>query len=509
MQLIYLDSEDDIVSIQDRLQWAGEERVLLVLPSEGNHLTEKLDLMRLRRRADELSLEIGLVTVHGRVRWQARPLGFPVFNTVHQGQNSTERLWRKYRRKRYLVTRNTPRRLMDMFDKREASRRLEPRPGWQQWLWRYVGIMAFFLTCAISIIAFLYAIPTATVQIQPLVEPIRATKQIVADPLLESVNFSGVSVPARTLVVTEEWQATVDTTGTIEVPDAPARGTVIFINTVEQGLTIPAGTRVSTSAGQNIVFQTLRDVEMADTVGATAEVDVVAVQPGPQGNVEPDLINRVEGSLALQLEVRNVEPTTGGGVRVSQAVTQDDRDRLRAQVLQYLQALAYGNMELQLTEAEFLANDSLRVIAIYQETYSHFLGEQTDRLTLEIRAEIHGTAVDASQANDLIYQEMIGNVLPGYELVPSSLNLYSGDVVGVDADGRVSFIMIGEGRMAAVLNVSEPISAITGQQPAVAMAYLNQQLPLRAYPTTDIWPSWFERMPYLPVRIEAEIDTGG
>ncbi|MCB0009378.1 MAG: baseplate J/gp47 family protein, partial [Anaerolineales bacterium] len=361
MQLIYLDSEDDIVSIQDRLQWAGEERVLLVLPSEGNHLTEKLDLMRLRRRADELSLEIGLVTVHGRVRWQARPLGFPVFNTVHQGQNSTERLWRKYRRKRYLVTRNTPRRLMDMFDKREASRRLEPRPGWQQWLWRYVGIMAFFLTCAISIIAFLYAIPTATVQIQPLVEPIRATKQIVADPLLESVNFSGVSVPARTLVVTEEWQATVDTTGTIEVPDAPARGTVIFINTVEQGLTIPAGTRVSTSAGQNIVFQTLRDVEMADTVGATAEVDVVAVQPGPQGNVEPDLINRVEGSLALQLEVRNVEPTTGGGVRVSQAVTQDDRDRLRAQVLQYLQALAYGNMELQLTEAEFLANDSLRV----------------------------------------------------------------------------------------------------------------------------------------------------
>jgi hypothetical protein len=166
-------------------------------------------------------------------------------------------------------------------------------------------------------------------------------------------------------------------------------------------------------------------------------------------------------------------------------------------------------MEAQLTEAEFLANDSLRVIEIYHETYSHFLEEQTDRLTLEIRAEIHGTAVDASQANDLIYQELIGNVLPGYELVPSSLNLYGGDVIGVDADGRVSFLMIGEGRMAALLTVSEPISAITGQDPGVAMAYLNQQLPLRAYPTTDIWPSWFDRMPYLPVRIEAQVDTGG
>ena len=509
MQVIYLDNEDDIVSIQDRLQWAGEERILLVLPQGGNLLAEKLDLTRLRRRADELQQEVGLVTVHGRVRWQARPLGFPVFNTVHQGQNSTERLWRKYRRKRHQATRNSPRRLMDMFDQHEASRRLKPRPGWQQWLWRYLGILTFFITCAVGIIAFLYAIPTATVQIEPLVEPIRATRQIVADPLLESVNFSGVSVPARTLVVIEEWQATVDTTGSVEVPDAPARGTIIFINTLEQGLTIPAGTRVSTSAGQNIVFQTLRDVEIADVVGATAEVDIVAVQPGPQGNVEPDLINRIEGSLALQLEVRNVESTTGGGVRVSQAVTQDDRDRLRAQVLQYLQALAYGSMETKLTAAEFLANDSLRVIEIYQETYSHFLGEQSDRLTLEIRAEIHGTAVDASQANDLIYQELVGNVLPGYELVPSSLHLYSGDVVGVDADGRVSFVMIGEGRMAAALNVNEPIAAVTGQEPDVAMAYLNKQLPLRAYPTTNIWPSWFNRMPYLPVRIVAEVDTGG
>ena len=136
-----------------------------------------------------------------------------------------------------------------------------------------------------------------------------------------------------------------------------------------------------------------------------------------------------------------------------------------------------------------------------------FLDEQTDRLTLEIRAEIHGTAVDATEANDLIYQELIGSVLPGIELVPSSLNLFSGEVAGVDGEGRVTFIMIGEGQMAAVLDVNEPISAITGQEPDVAMAYLDQQLPLRAYPTTDVWPSWFGRMPYLPVRIETEIDT--
>ena len=506
-QVIYLDQEDDIVSIQDRLLWATGQRVLLVLPEQGDLLAERLDLMRLRRHADEMQLEVALVTSHGHIRHQARPLGFPIFRSLHQAQRSNERVWRSYRRKRYQATRNTPRRLMDMFDQREASRRLQPRSSWQRWLWRYLGILSFFIAIAASFIAFLYAIPSATVRIQPIVEPIRATKQIVADPLLESGTVTGVSVPARTLIVTEEWQATVDTTGSIEVPDSPARGTVIFINTLEQAVTVPAGTRVSTSAGQNIVYQTLQDIEIPDTSGATAEVDIVAIQPGPQGNVGADLINRIEGSLALQLEVRNVEPTTGGGVRISKAVTQDDRNRLKAQVLQFLSALAFGSMETQLTESEFLANDSIRVIEIYQETYSHFLDEQTDRLTLEIRAEIHGTAVDASQANDLIYQELIGNVLPGFELVPSSLNLFSGEVAGVDGDGRVTFVMIGEGQMAALLDVSEPINAITGQEPDVAMAYLDQQLPLRAYPTTDVWPSWFGRMPYLPVRIDTEIDT--
>jgi hypothetical protein len=149
------------------------------------------------------------------------------------------------------------------------------------------------------------------------------------------------------------------------------------------------------------------------------------------------------------------------------------------------------------------------VVEIYQETYSHFVGEQTNRLTLEIRAEVVGTAVDETEANGLIYDELVQNVQPGFELVPDSLEFTAGEVLGVDNQGRVSFIMIGQGRTAAIMDLEPYLEAIAGQPPEVAMAYLDEELPLRAYPEARVWPPWFSRIPYVPVRIQVQVDTSG
>jgi hypothetical protein len=372
---------------------------------------------------------------------------------------------------------------------------------------RYAAIIAFFMTLTVLFIASAYAVPGATIILQPEVEPVQVAKQIVADPQLESVNFSGASVPGRTLVVVEEWQADVETTGTIEVPDSPARGTVVFVNEIAQPVSVPAGTRVSTSNDSRIVFQTLDTIDVPGVVGGTAEVDVVAIEPGSQGNVESNLVNRIEGTLSLQLQVRNLEPMEGGGVRLSQSVTEADHERLREQVTQQLQILALADMEEILIGEEFLARDSLRVSQIFHETFSHFPGEQAGRLILEIRAELVATAVDETQAVGLIYEELAAAVTPGYELVPESLNFRSGEVLGVDTEGRVTFEMIGEGSIAAQFDLDEPIQKIAGQETEIAMAYLDDNLPLRAYPAVRVWPDWFGRLPYLPIRIQTQIQV--
>lgn len=518
MHTVNLNSEDDIVSVCDRLEWIRDgQRVLLVLPEQKVILNDWLELVRLRRCAERLRLEVGLVTSHGDVTKQAKALGFATFPTVRMAERRARGWWR-VRRGWHRPTRpgatvqlgqdGDLKSLPDEADRREMYRRMSPRPTWETWMRRYAGILLFFVVLAIVFVGVAYALPGATITLYPEVESLQVSRQIVADPQLDSVNHSGASVPGRLLVVTEEWQAEVATTGTMNVPDSPARGTVVFVNRLDQAVTVPVGTRVSTSAGERIVFQTLEPVEVPAAVGGTAEVGVVAIEPGPQGNVEANLINRIEGSLGLQLDVRNLEGTEGGAVRAVPAISQQDRERLRAQVLQQLQTLASSEMQELLSENEFLANDSLRVVQIYEETYSHFPGERSERLALQVEAEIHGTAVDASQANDLVYEEVAKAVHPGYELVPQSFNFYADEVLGVDGQGRVTFLMIGEAIMAASLQEEQMTARVAGQPTGIASAYLYERLPLRDYPQVRVRPDWFGRLPYLPTRIRTEIVPG-
>jgi hypothetical protein len=395
---------------------------------------------------------------------------------------------------------------LDPGDRQEMNRRLRPKSTLRLWLVRYAAIFLFCLTLAILYAAFTYAVPGATIILQPETETIQVERAVIADPAVEAVDYGLNTVPARLLTTTESWQTSVVTTGLVELPDAPARGTVLFVNQLAQSVVIPAGTRVSTSDGSNVAFQTLEEVTLAEAVGSTAEVEVIAEEPGPQGNVAANLVNRVQGSLDLQVEVRNLEPMEGGALRETAAVSTEDQERLRAQAVQFLQAVALANMEAQLTEREFISKDTIRLVNVLDETFSHDVGEQTAELTLVIRAELQGTAVDTTIASGLAF-DSLGQAVPnGFTLVPDSIRFSSGNVVAVDDSGRVTFSMIGEGIVAANLALDGPITAVTGQDPETAAAYLFQNLPLRAAPTLNIWPVWFDRVPYLATRIQTEIE---
>ncbi|MBP6471569.1 MAG: baseplate J/gp47 family protein [Chloroflexi bacterium] len=514
MKIIPLDSDDDITSICDRLDWAGESQALLVLPEDGGVLREGLDLVRLRRHADRRRLDVGLVTAVPDITRQAKALGLPVFISVETAEHSRRGWWRGRRRAEVVglptvggvkAEELRPAQI-DEGDRQEARRRLAPVSSPRLWIFRYAAILLFFMVVAAVFVAVSYAVPGATVRLRPDVLPIEITKQIVADPALEEVDYGRSAVPARILSANQSWQAGAETSGVAEVPSASARGKVVFVNRQAQEVVAPAGTRVRTSAGSTIVFQTLNEAIVPGVEGGTAEVEVVAVEPGPQGNVAANQVNEIEGTLALQLEVRNLEAIEGGGVREEKAVTSADQERLRAQVLQFLQAVSASEMEAQTTPFEFLARDSVRVVSVNSETYSHFPGEQTDRLALEMRADVVGTAVNANAASGIVYEALATAVPDGYVLVPNSIKYTRGDVVAVDEAGRVTFEMTGEVLAAADLELEQVLNDISGQPPDLAIAYLFEQLPLRAVPEVAIWPNWFNRLPYVPARIRTIVN---
>ena len=126
-----------------------------------------------------------------------------------------------------------------------------------------------------------------------------------------------------------------------------------------------------------------------------------------------------------------------------------------------------------------------------------------------MEAVLQATAVDTTVASGLVYEALAAQVPPGFTLVPGNIQYQAGEVLSADEQGRVTFLMNGEGAGAADLPLDEVLPMISGQEPETAVAYLFRQLPLRDPPAVRIWPLWSDRLPYLPGRIQVDVRLDG
>ena len=506
LEIVRIRRNDSLDAILHKVGQTTESHVLLVLPPRAERqLAEQVDMARLKQAARERGCIIGVVAIDRRVHTSGAAVDIPTYSFLWMARRRILRQrawWKPEKPDRPGKPTN-----LSQADREAIHRRIVPMPRWLSYSWRYLVIILFCFTLAVLAVGAYYSVPRATITLKPDLRPLRVRQEIVADPRFNEDEASGATVPGRLLFAVNKIQSGAATTGVREVPIAPARGTVTFVNRIPQAVTVPAGTRVSTSTGERIIFQTLADIQIPARVGGEADVEVVALESGPRGNLPADRVNRIEGVLSTQLNVRNLWAISGGSVEYRNAVSVQDRDRLREHVLETIFELSKAQMEEELEDVEFLSEDSIRVVAIYDETYSHFVGEATDELKMEIRAELHGTAVNEEVAFELLMSELETQIPLNYTVLPDSIEQRVGELLGVDAEGRVSLELVAQAMTVAELELIDPIEQITGQEIDQARRYLNNNLPLRELPNVSVWPQRFERMPYLPARIFTTVDT--
>ena len=472
-QVIHLEADDNITAVRARLEKAEASRVLLVVPPRCQALDSLLDFKLLQRYAESLALEVALVTNSSKRRVLARQLGFSVFVAARWGQTRTR--WRRPK----------------------AIQRWGKRLSWGE---RIFGAFVFLAAISALLAVALLIVPGAEIILVLANEAIDATVQVQADPELEWIDYDTGQIPARVVQAQIEGTAQVPVSGTKDAADEPARGLVFFINNINQPVTVPEGMVIATSTGTTIKFTTVEEVTVQGTVGAVAEVEVVAVDPGPSGNVRANLINMIEGPLSLQVRVSNPEAMEGGSVKQVGMVTRADQERLKAVLLQQLQQAAYSQLGERLEEGEFLASESVAVDHIVTEEYDKSIEEQTDFLTLEMEVMFRGTAVGEEDANALIWAALEAVVPEGFALASQGLQYQRGEITDVE-DGKVSFVMRGFGLVMAGVDEKAIKEAIRGQPLDLAEEYLSQNLRLEEPPVIEVTPTWPGRVPWLGFRI--------
>ena len=372
-----------------------------------------------------------------------------------------------------------------------------------------IGLAVLALALVVGGVGAFVFLPTATAVIAPkeaAIGPIPL--RITADPAATEPDPEGRTVPAITKDVPVETTDSFQVTGK-RVEETAATGTVRFRNKdFTSTNTVPRGSIVGTQNG--IRFRTDRSVTVpsAQLVGlqifpASATVKVTAVDPGPEGNVQPNTILVIpRGEDPLTLDVTNPDATSGG--------KRDEFPRVvQADITAATKALG---AKLASTFAEQVADPSLATdgTTVFPETAT--LGDATytvdpatllgkEVATFDLGANATGTvlAVDENAVQQVAEANIAPQVQEGYQLVEGSSQIEPSP--GVVEDGVITFPVTITARQVLQVDPAAVEAQIRGKSLKDAKAILDTY----GQSQLSVWPDWVGTIPTLDQRVDVRM----
>ena len=496
-QVIQLDLHDDVISLRDKMSWAKTERILLVMPQRARILARTLDLRLIKRHAAELGAQIAIVARSEEQRRAARDSNIPAFTTIVSARRQD---WGKG-------------------DKKDRPIRHKPRPDLRRMRkeayvneasWRSrPGIRLLFSTIAALAILSVLAlfIPSATIRLIPATRLQSLTFTISASLKVTNVNLAG-SLPARLTSVVVEHNKTVETTGSIAIPDSRAQGQVRFRNLTTALVGIPTGTVVSTQANPPVRFATTLDSVIEAGIDATVDVPVQAVEAGSSSNLSAGtLVAFEDATLGTSLSVTNPASTTGGTNQIAAIQTASDRSRVHTELMDELLEECKTNFQQTLSSGELIFEDTLAVSQVLSENYFPAEGQSGDTLSLTMRLQCQEQFASLEDVNTLVRMSLDASLPEGFTAIPGDLTTTSISLPKTNSEGITSWKVLAQRLLQARLDAQYVVQTSLGRSRDEAILHLTESLPLDETPVIEETPGWWPWLPSLPFRISIQTSS--
>ena len=337
MNQIYVETEEEIPELVERLRRYHGEDTMLVLPMRSRIGQSRFNFQLLRNYSARLGKRVTVVCDDPAVQRMASESGFPVFGAVGpEGEgipseseaSSPVRKWwqRKTSAETTHVGVGAPRKLL-------TKTATELRPG------RFLLYVTAITLIIVGLFAAAVFVPSASVTLVAQAQPFtQKDVEIQAQP-------GKPPIKVRSLSLSKSTSQGFKVTGSINVPLAPSTGQVVYTNDIsapKPGQFGYGSPGIQVKRGQRLM--NTNQLEFAQTSGdlivpwkGTATANVVAVNPGTVGNVGDHTITVIEGNPFDKLTVANPQ-STGGGTDPSSTpqMTVADFDAARAQLEQSL-----------------------------------------------------------------------------------------------------------------------------------------------------------------------------
>lgn len=270
---------------------------------------------------------------------------------------------------------------------------------------------------------------------------------LLASTNADSVNLEGRIIPAHQVFTQMEVTDKLNTTGEDLVGDK-AQGEVTVYNRTTIEKTFPEGTTLKSSDG--LLFLTKEEVVLEAakidvdedynqvTTPSKKTVEVVAADIGADYNLPANQEFEVDDFIKADFVAKNETAFSGGSSRKVKVVAEEDQESLKERLLSLINSQGEEELGKQLSSGEKLIDQSLEV-DLKEENFSHDLKEETEELSLTIKADLVGLAYQEEDLNYLI-EELLKQQVP------------SGFVLG--AEKKVDFKFVEKQTEGALFNLS-------------------------------------------------------
>jgi hypothetical protein len=191
-------------------------------------------------------------------------------------------------------------------------------------------------------------------------------------------------------------------------------------------------------------------------------------------------------------------------------VTVADREQLLQQLQQRLLQEGRASLEnfiIQQGQEKLLLSDLISM-EITAENFNGSVGDQLDVLNLELRARISGIVVSQDDIERLAKRQLRSEIPENYRMLEDGFSFVPGQAQVID-DGLPVIAVRTQAIAGAELFGEEIRELVRGQPTDEAHAALIQGLPLAADPSILVSPDWWNRMPYVSLRIFIRVGVLG
>lgn len=557
-KIIYLEPDDEITTVIDKIRKATRDKVTLVVPKAATILQSIVNLKLLKKEAHKLGKKISIVTSDDTGRNLASQVGLTVYRDVakrpepepkkpieappKEPEKIPTEETKIQKEPDFTISKKEPEapkkeepkmpeekpepKKPQAFDIRPSGVSFKPykdekraglakkdlgkespiksaqrAPSKLKKILVIIGIILGVLIVG-GVVASYFLLPKAEVRVSLLATKAESTVELVAQKE-SSLDEKTMTLSAQEYSNEQGGSKIAKTTGTKEIGEK-ARGTISAIN--ETGVDQPLVATTRFRAANGLIFRTSTGITVpkatldkdGNKVNGSVNVTVTAQEPGDSYNIGATsfTIPGLSASQQQKIYGRSSTAMSGGSSRTVQTVSQEDVDKAKAELTEELKTKAREALNSEINQDEDLVFDGAIASQIIEESANPALGAEGTEFTLSLKVKFTLLSVKKEEYFGLIKKAIEKEISKDKEVIEEELEKNTVE--------EISELKISEGSMIIKATTNAPVVAkmdeevmkgsLGGKKSEDAVSYLKSFEEIHDA-SVSLWPFFVRKIP--------------